>query len=650
MSRFVSRRQVGTYPRLPLKGSLDLTYRCNNDCRHCWLRVPRDSPGAAKEMTRAEIGRLAAEARALGCREWTISGGEPMLRPDFPEIFEDITSRAATYTLITNGTLITPEIARMLKRPGAKLISLYGATAAVHDHVTRRPGSFEDLERGVALLREAGAGFTVQIVPLRDNFHQYGDMVRLAESWGPDWRIGAAWLHLSASRDRKKNIEIMAQRLSPEEIDSIDPLAVSDPGDPADAAGGCAAAGGSGLYAECLAARREFHVDPYGMMSFCALVKDPALRVDVRASGFGRSWEEGLPAMAERIKAGPDYRRQCGTCELRPNCRWCPVFAYLEHGDHSARVDDLCRAAAEAGRAKRAWFEDHRRYYRIGGLTIRVEADLPFAGSTFRPKFEDFRVDGPGPDMISIRHHFELPDISGRDLGEIVYQTPPWEIHRKGGGWIYRGIFPGPGDERTHRLIAFAGDHTKARVFNPSPELFLRGDLDSLMLLPSDQILLARALPGFGGLFIHAAGVDLRGNGLLFAGPSEAGKSTIVKMLAGPARILCDDRTIVRRSGSGFEVHGSWSHGEVATVSPGRAPLRAVFFLRQADENRLVPVAGRSKAVRDFLPRVVRPLVTADWWEAVLELVAELTKAVPFYDLYFDRSGAIVERLEEIVR
>jgi hypothetical protein len=54
--------------------------------------------------------------------------------------------------------------------------------------------------------------------------------------------------------------------------------------------------------------------------------------------------------------------------------------------------------------------------------------------------------------------------------------------------------------------------------------------------------------------------------------------------------------------------------------------------------------------VRDFLPRVVRPLVTADWWEAVLELVAELTKAVPFYDLYFDRSGAIVERLEEIVR
>ena len=141
MSRFVSRRRVGALPRVPLKGSLDLTYRCNNDCRHCWLRLPDGAPEPRRELGLDEIRRLVDDARALGCREWTISGGEPMLRPDFAEVFDYVTARAARYTLITNGTLITPEIARLLKRPGAKLVSLYGATAGVHDGITRRPGS-----------------------------------------------------------------------------------------------------------------------------------------------------------------------------------------------------------------------------------------------------------------------------------------------------------------------------------------------------------------------------------------------------------------------------------------------------------------------------------------------------------------------------
>jgi MoaA/NifB/PqqE/SkfB family radical SAM enzyme len=93
-------------PRLPLKGSIDLTYRCNNRCRHCWLRTP-DGSG---ELSTQEIIALVDDARAMGCREWAISGGEPMLRPDFVEIFDYITSHAKSYSLNTNGTLITPEI------------------------------------------------------------------------------------------------------------------------------------------------------------------------------------------------------------------------------------------------------------------------------------------------------------------------------------------------------------------------------------------------------------------------------------------------------------------------------------------------------------------------------------------------------------
>lgn len=157
MSDHLSRRKVAVLPRLPLAGSIDLTYRCNNDCRHCWLRIPQDSSEKKEELTSAEVRGLVEAARAMGCRKWFISGGEPMLRPDFEEIFDDITGRAGAYVINTNGILITPRIAWLMKRKGSKLVALYGATAEGHDGITRNPGSFEAMMRGVVYLKEAGA-------------------------------------------------------------------------------------------------------------------------------------------------------------------------------------------------------------------------------------------------------------------------------------------------------------------------------------------------------------------------------------------------------------------------------------------------------------------------------------------------------------
>ena len=145
------------------------------------------------------------------------------MHPDFPEIFDYLTKKAVSYTLNTNGTLITPAIARLLKRQGVKLVALYGATPEVHDHITRVPGSFAALMRGISYLKEAGAGFTIQVVPMKDSFHQYEQMVELANSLSPSWRVGAPWLFLSASGSAARNRGILAQRLSPAEVVELDP-------------------------------------------------------------------------------------------------------------------------------------------------------------------------------------------------------------------------------------------------------------------------------------------------------------------------------------------------------------------------------------------------------------------------------------------
>lgn len=290
MPEYLQSENISKMPRIPLEGSIDLTYRCNNNCRHCWLCIPPKLSEAQKELTTDEIKAIVDEARSMGCRKWSISGGEPMLRPDFAEIFEYISSRSVSYSINTNGTMITPEIAELMKRKGTKMVVLYGATADVHDRITRNPGSFEAAMQGFAYLKEAGAGFIVQLIPLRDNYHQFDDMIKLAQSLSSHWRCGAVWLYLSADGDSERNQEIMRQRLEPEQVIELDKPDLSY-----EAWRKCEEGEAhkyhyrkvdDRLFAACIDARRDFHIDPYGQMCLCVFIKDPAMLYDLRQGSF----------------------------------------------------------------------------------------------------------------------------------------------------------------------------------------------------------------------------------------------------------------------------------------------------------------------------------------------------------------------------
>lgn len=663
-SSFAEQVRTGNLPRLPFKGSIDLTYRCNNNCRHCWLHLPTSAEEQAQELSWDEIRRIADEARAMGCREWGISGGEPMLRPDFPEIFDYLTRKVRAYTFNTNGTLITPDLARLLTRKGTKMVALYGATAEVHDHVTRTPGSFEAVMRGFAYLREAGVGFTVQIVPMRDNYRQFDDMLRLAESLSPHYRVGAAWLYLSACGSPQRNAEIRRQRLEPREVIILDQpnLAYEEANAllPAHEPPPAASADDDRVFARCIAGRQDFHIDPYGGMTFCSFIKDPALRYDLRKGTLRVGWDEFIPALADKVRGGKEYREHCGSCEQRADCRWCNVYGFLEHGRHGAKVEYLCEVARENRRFKEEWPRRHRRYFEIADITLQVESDLPFTDQTLDAKFRKFQRDGPGADTVSIRHHFRLPQVRVSELGQQVYCKPPWAIYRRGQSWVYLGISPPGGGDGLHRVVVLNNDHSRGEFYHPDDTVFRKGGLHSLTLLPTDQILLARLLADRQACFLHSAGAVFspssstklkprtEGTGLLFVGHSEAGKSTTVKLIQDRAEILCDDRNIVRRWSAGFRVHGTWSHGEVPLVSAASAPLRAILFLKQSPDNRLVPMPDRREVLKRLLACVVRPLVTPDWWQKTLSVVEALTREVPCYSMEFDKNGRIVEQLTEL--
>ena len=199
-------------------------------------------------------------------------------------------------------------------------------------------------------------------------------------------------------------------------------------------------------------------------------------------------------------------------------------------------------------------------------------------------------------------------------------------------------------------MAVFNHDHSRATIYHgdDQKDFYLEGNLHSLTLFPTDQILLARVLSDRGGCYLHSAGVILENKGLLFVGHSDAGKSTMATMLKGKAEILCDDRIIVREGPEGFRIYGTWSHGDVAEVSANSAPLKAMLFLEQAKQNRLIPIEDKRQRFKKLLPYLIKPLETRDWWDRMLSLVQRIAHEAPCYSLQFDKSGGVIEVLREL--
>ncbi len=106
---------------------------------------------------------------------------------------------------------------------------------------------------------------------------------------------------------------------------------------------------------------------------------------------------------------------------------------------------------------------------------------------------------------------------------------------------------------------------------------------------PLDELLIANLLSQKRGLLMHACGVVYKRKGFLFAGISGAGKSTTARLWqkTKQAKILNDDRIIIRKRNSRFWIYGTPWHGDAGVYSTASAPLEKIFFLKKSSSNHL---------------------------------------------------------------
>lgn len=161
-------------PRRPTNGTFELTVRCNLHCKMCLFRHD-DAENAEimkKELTAAQWIDMARQAAEIGTFNLLITGGEPLLRPDFCEIWEGIYQYGFLITLYTNATLVTPKIMETLRKyPPHKIgVTIYGASPETYEKVCGNADAFERMLDGVRQLKTLPSVMEYRMTVIKDNY------------------------------------------------------------------------------------------------------------------------------------------------------------------------------------------------------------------------------------------------------------------------------------------------------------------------------------------------------------------------------------------------------------------------------------------------------------------------------------------------
>jgi radical SAM protein with 4Fe4S-binding SPASM domain len=344
--------------RRPISFDLEITARCNNDCRHCYINLlAGDREAQARELTLVEIERIAAEAVAMGAVWCLISGGEPLLRSDFADIFLMLKRQGLLVSVFTNACLVTAEHIELFRRypPRDIEVSVYGATRETHETVTRRPGSFDAFTRGLDLLLESGVKVRLKAMALRDNAHELPQMAAFCRAHTKDYYRFDPLLHLRFDGDERRNAEIREERLSPAEIVAVERADEERFGalqrgcdkliGPDEEHAAC-----DHLF-HCGAGNGSFSVGYDGTFRLCSSLWHPDTTYGLRAGTLAEAWDEVVPRVRDLRSRKPEFLEKCRRCGIINLCLWCPAHAALETGEMDEWIEYFCAVAHERARA-----------------------------------------------------------------------------------------------------------------------------------------------------------------------------------------------------------------------------------------------------------------------------------------------------------
>jgi AdoMet-dependent heme synthase len=304
---------------VPLSVHLDVTYRCNERCVHCYL--DHDDHG---EMTTAEIKEVLTQLSEAGVFFLTISGGEVLMRRDLFDILEFARGLLFNVKLKTNGVMIREREAKRIRELGVEQIqiSVYSHRPKVHDAITKLPGSLKRTIEAIRFLRAQGLKVTIANVLMSANMSEYAGVIALAKDLGVAYTVDPtitpkidgdrSVLHLNVGESALSQIF-----RDPDLVGDVEKFCAPPPPPGEDIMEGY----------PCSAGHTSCYISPYGDVYPC--VAFPLPSGNVRKQKFLDIWHGSEQLKEVRSIRAKDLST-CSSCSHVGTCTRCPGLAYME--------------------------------------------------------------------------------------------------------------------------------------------------------------------------------------------------------------------------------------------------------------------------------------------------------------------------------
>lgn len=336
----------GAAKRIPVSGTFELTSRCNLDCKMCYVHMSKAEQAIfGQELTTRQWIDLGRQAVDAGMIYLLLTGGEPLLRPDFGEIYTALIQMGLMMSINTNATLMTPELAQLFRtyRPEKVNVTLYGMSDETYGDLCGHCAGYEKALRGIKLLKDAGVRVNLNTTFTKRNIQDLEKIVAFAKeneipvrTTGfifPPVRNGHAedTLYLSPEEMGYMGAQFDKLTLTPERVAQRKELirrcmdnqpAELEPEE-------C-------TISSCMAGRGAFWITWDGKMYPCGML--PGYVQDVRQLDFAQAWKNTWTA-AQTMRVPP----KCTICKYQKLCPTCAAVSASLTGATDGLAEQLCR-------------------------------------------------------------------------------------------------------------------------------------------------------------------------------------------------------------------------------------------------------------------------------------------------------------------
>ncbi len=343
-----SLRRKADEQNIPLGGAVELTPLCNMNCKMCYVHMSKqEMESQGRMLTCDEWLRIAAEAREAGVLYLLVTGGEPLVYPEFERLYTSLLDMGFVVTLNTNGTLLDERWADFFsKHRGRRInITLYGKDDATYERLCGNPKGFTQVMEAARLLQERNVPFRFHTSITLQNVDEIDELYRIAGERdiylrGATYMFPAARLGKDNETQERLDPERAAQAMyqvhqrmrTEKEMRQANTSTLASLHLPPrfwQVSGFSCHAGHSG-----------FWMNWRGEMQACGMMNGPSF--SLLEHGFNGCWQKVLAESAEI-----QYCKECVHCGLQNICQICPASLMAETGAFDRKPEYVCRYTKE---------------------------------------------------------------------------------------------------------------------------------------------------------------------------------------------------------------------------------------------------------------------------------------------------------------